>query len=166
MKYLTLSLLCLLLATHVRAQTKAKPKPATPDERAVVAAVQTLFDAMRTADTTLARSVMAPNFRMIILGQNPAKETVTREVTGKQFVTQIASRPAQTLDERFWDGHVQLDGDLASYWCKYAFFLNGKFSHCGTDVFQLYRSPQGWKMVNLAYNIQQEGCDMKAIPGK
>lgn len=166
MKHLASLFLFLFLTTALVAQSKKATDPAPADAQAVTAAVRTLFDSMRAADTVKARSVMAPNFRIIVLAQNPAGQTVTRETSGKQFLGQIASRPPQTLDERFWDGQVQVDGDLASYWCQYAFFNNGKFSHCGVDVFQLYRSPQGWQIINLAYNIRREGCDMKAIPPK
>ncbi len=158
-------LLCfLLITTTLFAQTKKALKAPNPDAQAVEAAVRTLFDSMWEADSVKARSVIAPNFRIIVLSPNPAGQTVARETSGKQFRSQITSRPAKSLDERYWNGQVQLDGDLASYWCDYAFFLNGKFSHCGTDVFQLYREPEGWKIVNLAYTIRKEGCDMKAIP--
>jgi hypothetical protein len=166
MKHFTLPLLLLLLATRLFAQNKNVPGPSPADQQAVAATVRTLFDSMRAADTVKARSVLAPHFRIIVLTQNPAKETITHETPAAKFLSQIGSKPPQSLDERFWDGQVQVDGDLASYWCRYAFFNNGKFSHCGTDVFQLYRSKQGWRIVNLAYNIQREGCDMKAIPPK
>jgi hypothetical protein len=108
---------------------------------------------------------MAPQMRLIIVSKNKEGQSTTREVSGKLFRSMIASRPPQTLDERFWDGQLQVDGDLASYWCKYAFFNGGKFSHCGTDVFQLVRTPAaGWQIVNLAYTVQPEHCDLKAIP--
>ncbi len=148
---------------QVSAQTKTPPNIAA-DKKAVEAAVKTLFDGMLASDTAQARSVMAPNLRIIILGKSPEGAVTTRETTGKQFLANLASRPPQTMDERYWDGQVQVAGDLASFWCEYAFFNAGKFSHCGVDVFQLYRSPQGWKIVNLSYNIRRENCNMQAIP--
>lgn len=166
MKHFSALMLFLLLATGLVAQTKKATGPAPADAQAVTAAVRTLFESMLAADSAKARSVMAPNFRIVVITQNPAGQTATRETTGKQFLAQIASVAPQTLDERFWDGQVQVDGNLASYWCQYAFFNKGKFSHCGVDVFQLYRSAQGWQIVNLAYNIRRDGCDMKAIPPK
>ena len=156
----------LLAATNVVAQNAKAIKPTTADQQAVEAAVRTLFDSMRAGDTVKARSVMASNFRIVVLSQSPAGQTETREVSGKQFLAQITAKPPQTLDERYWNSQVKIDGDLASFWCSYAFFNSGKFSHCGTDAFQLYRSAQGWRIVNLAYNIQREGCDKQAIPPK
>ncbi|QNF33938.1 nuclear transport factor 2 family protein [Adhaeribacter swui] len=147
----------------LRAQSKLKSDGAS-DKKAIGAVVQTLFDSMWAGDSTKARSVMAPNLRLIIIAKNPEGEMVTRETSGKQFLKMLASQPAKTLDERSWNGQLQVDGDLASYWCEYAFFNAGKFSHCGVDVFQLYRSPQGWKIVNLAYNMRRDNCDMQAIP--
>ena len=166
MKFLATLLFIIISTANLSAQTKPAKSPAPADQQAVEKAVRTLFDSMRAADTVMARSVMAPNFRIVMLVQNQDKQTSTRETSAKQFLAQITSKPAQTLDERYWAGQVQIDGDLASFWCRYAFFNGGKFSHCGTDVFQLYRSAQGWKIVNLAYNIQREGCDMKSIPAK
>ncbi|GEO03848.1 hypothetical protein AAE02nite_15120 [Adhaeribacter aerolatus] len=166
MKHLTLIFSVLLLANHLVAQTAKTTKPTATDRQAVETVVRTLFDSMRAGDTAKARSVMAPNFRIVVLAQNTAGQTVTRDVTAKQFLAQIASKPPQTLDERYWNSQVQVDGDLASFWCRYAFFNGGKFSHCGSDAFQLYRSPQGWRIVNLSYNIQREGCDLQAIPPK
>ena len=164
MKLFVTLYLIVLTASGLFAQTKTAASPTPADQQAVEATVKTLFNSMLAADTVMARSVIAPNFRVIVLVQNPDKQTSTRETSAKQFLAQIASKPPQTLDERYWAGQVQIDGDLASFWCQYAFFNAGKFSHCGTDVFQLYRSPQGWKIVNLSYNIRKEGCDMKAIP--
>jgi hypothetical protein len=163
MKYIVALLYLFWVSAAVQAQTKSTPAVAA-DKKAIEVAVQTLFDSMWASDSARARSVMAPNLRIIVLSKNPEGVTVTRETSGKQFLSMIASRPAHTLDERAWNGQVQLDGDLASYWCEYAFFNAGKFSHCGVDVFQLYRSAQGWKIVNLAYNMRPEKCDMQAIP--
>ena len=166
MKTISTFIIFLLTAAGLYAQTKMLVSPTLTDQRAVESTVKTLFNSMWAADTVMARSVITPNFRVIVLVENPAKQTNTRETSAKQFLAQIAAKPPQTLDERYWADQVQIDGDLASFWCQYAFFNAGKFSHCGTDVFQLYHSPQGWKIVNLAYNIQREGCDMKAIPAK
>jgi len=166
MKLFVTLYLIVLTGSGLFAQTKTAVSPTLTDQQAVEATVKTLFNSMRAADTVMARSVIAPNFRIVVLVQNSDKQTSTRETSAKQFLAQITSKPPQTLDERYWAGQVQIDGDLASFWCQYAFFNNGKFSHCGTDVFQLYRSPQGWKIVNLSYNIRREGCDMKAIPAK
>ncbi|RDC63967.1 nuclear transport factor 2 family protein [Adhaeribacter pallidiroseus] len=165
MKKFTLFFLALLTFWQASAQTKTAPNIAV-DKKAIEAAVKTLFDSMLASDTVKARSVMAPNLRIIVIGKSPEGAVTTRETTGKQFLATLASQPAQTMDERYWDSQVQINGDLASFWCEYAFFNAGKFSHCGVDVFQLYRSSQGWKIVNLAYNMRRENCDMQAIPPK
>ncbi len=165
MKKIALFVTLLIFMGQVSAQIKTAPN-IVADKKAVEAAVKTLFDSMLASDTVKARSVMAPNLRIIILGKSPEGAVTTRETTGKQFLNTLASRPAQTMDERYWDSQVQISGDLASFWCEYAFFNAGKFSHCGVDVFQLYRSPQGWKIVNLAYNVRRENCDMQSIPPK
>lgn len=63
-------------------------------------------------------------------------------------------------DERIWDTQVRIDGNLASVWTKYAFYLGPQFSHCGIDHFLLFRRAEGWKIIHLADTRRREGCEM------
>ena len=63
-----------------------------------------------------------------------------------------------SLNERIWDSEVRVDGDLATVWTKYDFLRAGAFSHCGVDAFQLARTPEGWKIIQIADTHRQEGC--------
>ena len=165
MKFFFAIILWMLVVTTGLAQNKVGPVNAA-DKKAIEATVKKLFDSMRVGDSAMARSVLAPNMRIIVVSASQNGQTMPRETSRQKFLETISTPRPQVMDERFWDGKLELDGDLASYWCQYAFFNGDKFSHCGVDVFQLYRSAQGWKIVNLAYNIKRENCDMAAIPAK
>jgi hypothetical protein len=43
-------------------------------------------------------------------------------------------------------------------WTPYAFYYDGNFSHCGVDSFQLARTAEGWKVVQIADTRRTQGC--------
>ena len=53
--------------------------------------------------------------------------------------------------ERYWDAAVLTDGNIASVWAPYDFFRNGKFSHCGVDLFYLVKESKEWKIAHFGY---------------
>ena len=53
--------------------------------------------------------------------------------------------------ERYWDAAVLTDGNIASVWAPYDFFRNGKFSHCGVDLFYLVKENKEWKIAHFGY---------------
>ena len=53
--------------------------------------------------------------------------------------------------ERYWDVVVLTDGNIASVWAPYDFFINGKFSHCGVDLFYLVKENKEWKIAHFGY---------------
>lgn len=128
---------------------------ATQDEEAqVVAAVERLFEAMRTSDGELAASVFHPEAR---LGRATDDGIGFSGVGG--FVERIGQPKDQVWDEPIWDSEVRVDGRLAQMWTKYAFYLDETFSHCGIDAIQLYKSEdRGWQITQLVDTSRQEDC--------
>jgi hypothetical protein len=123
------------------------------EEKAVVAAVQTLFDGMSAHDGAKIRSVMTADARLTrIRGDQPAV-TVPLE----QFLKGIESSQARIL-ERMWDPKVLLRGRLAAVWAEYDFHADGKFTHCGIDSFLLVKAADAWKITTIAYTMETEGC--------
>lgn len=126
------------------------------EEEAVLAAVERLFEGMRTADSALVRSAFHPD--AVLIGTedregNPA--TRVNPIDG--FVRAVGGATGE-WHEPFWDWELQIEENLASVWTRYAFYFNGEFSHCGVDAFLLARSEDGWKIVSLADTRQREGC--------
>jgi cyanophycinase len=129
------------------------------DQRAVVAAMNRLFEAMRNRDTAAIRALAHPDLRLYVPGvQNDT--AALRVSTLDQFIRSIGSGNATTprLDERAFDPEVRIDGNLASVWTYYEFRRGETFSHCGIDSFQFARARDGWKMIALAYTTRTTGC--------
>lgn len=162
MRLLLLSCFLLIFIGNLSAQKKPVQYITSPDAMAVDATIKKMFDGMRKGDSTMVRSVLATNMRLDGVGLNKNGEPVLRETPIKGFLTAVGTPHTEVWDERIWDGKIEIDGDLASYWCQYAFYLGDKFSHCGVDAFQLYRTKDGWKIFLLTDTRRKENCDLAA----
>ena len=60
--------------------------------------------------------------------------------------------------ERIWDPQVLEHGGIAVIWAPYDFYVNGRFSHCGTDSVNLIKSEPGWRISGLSFTRQISGC--------
>jgi hypothetical protein len=60
--------------------------------------------------------------------------------------------------ERFWDEEVVIRDQFALFVAAYDFWIDGKFSHCGTDVFDLIQVDGQWKIGNMKFTIIRDGC--------
>jgi hypothetical protein len=62
------------------------------------------------------------------------------------------------------DKDVRLNGDLAIVAGRYTFYVGEKFSHCGTNTFNLVRTESGWRIANAASTLEfQCERDLKAV---
>ena len=122
----------------------------------VMQVVNRLFEGMRKKDTTLMRSTFAPQARLLSAHmQNNAPVVSEANIDG--WVASVG-RNTGTLDERIFNPEVRVDGNLATAWMRYEFWLNGNFSHCGYNSFQLAKTTTGWKIIHIADSRRTEGC--------
>ena len=128
------------------------------DERAaVLAVVKRLFDGMRAGDSAMVRSTFHPNAQLttaIVRQGNAIVEIDTME----NFIRAVGTPHKEVWDERISNERVEIDGTLASVWTDYSFYLDGKFSHCGVDAFQMAKTGGEWKIVALADSRRRQGC--------
>ncbi len=116
--------------------------------------IERLFDGMRAGHGVAVRSVFASGATIT----RTDDETGRQSVTVDEFVSAVRAPRDKVWDERIWDLQIRVDGDLASAWAKYAFYVGADLSHCGVDSFELLRDVDGWKIVHLLYTRRHEGC--------
>lgn len=122
------------------------------------AAVRGLFDAMRDADSAAARRLLHPDVRLH--RPVPGEEGTTLRTSGAQeWLDAIGQAEPGRLDEKIWSLEVRTDGDLATAWMRYAFYVDGVLHHCGVNAFQLVRVDGGWRAFSLADTSRREGCE-------
>ncbi len=129
---------------------------AASDRDQVLAAVQGFFDAMATRNPDLARRVMLPEGQFITTSEPPGANG-PRASSIKAFIDSLAAGSGVLL-ERMWNPDVRIAGSIAVVTTPYDFHRDGKFTHCGTDIFTLVKTTDGWKISGGSYSIQRTGC--------
>ena len=148
MKYFCL-LICLAFCNCIQAQSA---------DDSVRSAVNQLFTAMKDADSALLVSSFADSAILQTIIERNGKVVVKTEALG-DFASQVGKMQKNILNERIKFDVVRIDGALAMVWAPYQFYYKGKFSHCGTDSFQLVRINGKWKIQYLIDTRRSGGCE-------
>jgi hypothetical protein len=113
----------------------------TPKDNAVTAPIYQLFDAMREHDQN---KILAQFTQEALLQRITSKgEIINTDV--KKFALSISKNTAK-LDEHLLAVDIKQQNELASVWTPFAFYLNDKLSHCGSNSFQLVQLNGEWKI--------------------
>ncbi len=133
---------------------------------AVIQVIKNMFDAMRASDTSMLRATFDPQMRLMTTYVD--KEGNPKIHTGSvdDFITSIGNPHDELYDEKIWSYHVQIDGLLATAWTNYTFYLGDKISHCGVNAFQLFKSADGWKIIQITDTRNQKGCQTEMNDSK
>lgn len=128
-------------------------------EKQVEAVIKSLFDGMRAKNADQVAGAFSPEAIMQTVVAKPEGNAVSSNAVG-DFVKRIASTPAETqLDEQILEYQIRVDGPMATAWTPYRFYVNGNFSHCGVNSFQLVKLPEGWKIVYIIDTRRKESCE-------
>lgn len=132
------------------------PDVAGQDGTSALAAVDRMFQGMRTADSAMVRSTLAPDVRFAILDAREGAPTIrVQSVDG--WVSGIAGS-AGAWNEQIYDVQVLVDGAMASVWAPYTFYLEGAISHCGINSIELLHDAEGWKVTQISDTRRRDGC--------
>ena len=123
-------------------------------EKEVVKPIESLFKAMKSADSVGVKNVFSSSALMQTFNKN--NEIRTEKV--EDFAKQVGSSKVGDLDERFTISKVLVDGNMASVWVPYQFYYKGNFSHCGVNSFQLAKIKNEWKIQYIIDTRRKENC--------
>lgn len=151
----TLSFLLVLFLVHVAVAQPAEMS----DQQQIKQAINQLFDGMRASDSSMVQAVFLENATMKTVGRNRDGEVILNETSVKQFVAAVGGPKEDIWDERLDGIEIKIDGDLASVWTPYRFFRGDTFSHCGVNSFQMMKTEEGWKVINIVDTRRRQGCE-------
>jgi hypothetical protein len=137
---------------------------AAGEEKAVLAVVQRMFDAMKTKDTAAFREIFEPNAKLVGMRTRPSGEQVVQVLPWDRFGAFMAGDTRGPWIERAWSPEVRIRGTLATVWAEYDFHFGQTPSHCGVDAVQLLKTPAGWKIVSIADTYEPTGCPQRPAP--
>jgi len=146
----------LLVATTLFPAT-ARTQSAAQDSVAVIRLAEQLLDRLSVRDTVALRALMAPGAVIAAVSDPAPPAGGIRFQTDVQFLSGL-SRGSERLLERMWAPKALLYGTLAEVHAPYDFHIDGRFSHCGTDIFTFMRTAEGWRVVGIQYTTQRTGC--------
>jgi ketosteroid isomerase-like protein len=127
-------------------------------EDAIKQTINQLFTAMKNADSGSLVSCFADSAVLQTIVDNEGNISVRNEQV-TDFAASIAKLQKGDADEQVMFNVVKADGELAIVWAPYKFYWKGKFSHCGTDSFQLIRIDGAWKIQYLIDTRRKEACE-------
>ena len=166
MKVFIIALILLMVGTGVLAQSvtrfislplSASAQEAKSDDvKAAAQVAEKLFSAMKAKDADAIRSLFLKDGQLVAIdrprtGDGPS---TTRVFTGDAFAKVISEAKGGDFIEEMKGPEVKIFGDMALVFGRYTFHVGEKFSHCGTNSFQLARTSEGWKIANAASTLE------------
>lgn len=114
--------------------------------------VQAFFDTMSANDVEGARKILQPQGRFHAMRLKNGQPDVHAFANEEYFADLQSSK--QKKRERIWNPDVRVHGLVATVTGPYDFWIDGQFSHCGTDVFDLIKTEEGWKIAGGVYTVE------------
>lgn len=148
-------MLCALLAAWPGLASAQDASAQDASAEAVRQVIDRVFAGMHEADSAKVRSAFAEGARFALLPEEGATAVQYRPID--DWLDAIAGSEGR-WEEKVYDVVIQVDGDMASAWTPYTFYLDGGIRHCGVDSIELLRTPDGWKITQLSDTQRTEGC--------
>lgn len=143
--------------TSLPAQPDQPVKP--PDEEAEVLAVMDRY----------MKAISEKDFKTMAALQTPEGMTYrARAVEGggwdivartNAYWADSTHADTSAIRERYWSPTVLIRGGIAVVWTPYEFWIDGKTSHCGVDVFDFVKVGGEWRVSNSMWTVEPNACD-------
>lgn len=144
----SLALVCAVALGPIVAVASAQENP---EARAVIAVADAALAAITTGDMTAFTDLMIPEALVV---PTSTRDGVPRYRVRTRAEQRASSQTAKVV-ERGFRPEARVNGTLAMVWYPYDLYLDGKWSHCGVDVFTLVRTAQGWRIATMAWSAEQ-----------
>ena len=119
------------------------------DKKDILKVIDIFMTAVNSKDKSIFDSVSYKGIQRIVTLVDQDKVTTT--VYDNDTLLVGLKDIEDGFRERYWDAVVLTDGNIASVWAPYDFFSNGKFSHCGVDLFYLVKENKEWTIAHFGY---------------
>ncbi len=158
----TLRYFALLLIVFMGTETLLLAQSDTiSDEFVIRKTVQTFFDGVRTKDTLKISSVLTEE--AVLLGVIEKNDDAQVKASSLQRFKKAVAESKDYWDEQLISIEVKADGAMGLAWTPYSFYLNGTFSHCGVNQFDLIKQKGSWKILSIKDTRRQKNCEEDPI---
>ncbi len=125
----------------------------------IVNVVRKLFDGMRDGDSSVVRTVFAPNAKLRTLEIVDNNVEVVKEYID-DFIAAVGSPHEKIWDERILSYSINIEPDMATAWTEYMFYYGDELMHCGVNAFLFLRLNNEWKISQIT-DTRRSNCDLK-----
>ena len=132
------------------------------EEQSVLNTVNQFFQALAERDRALLASITLPGSFYISTSVSNQGTAQIRIQNHKQLLDNLGGEGPALL-ERAWNPTILIRRDIATFWAPYDFHVNGSFSHCGIDSFQLIKQQGQWFLTNLSWTVERENCEVSPL---
>ncbi|MGB7841458.1 MAG: nuclear transport factor 2 family protein, partial [Salinimicrobium sp.] len=134
------------------------------DKKEIQKTIETFFEGFHARDSVMMKSVLREGVVVQTIGRNQEGELMLQQEELHKVLKGIVSIPLETtFKETLHSYEIKIDGAMANVWTPYSFRLNGVFSHCGVNNFQLLKDYGSWKIIYIIDTRRREGCDEKEM---
>ncbi len=126
------------------------------DKKLVLEKVQQLFTALEKQDTLLFKNAVVTDGQSWAVRKRNDSSIISWQSFGERVYK--FNNPAQIIQEKMFSAEIKIHQQIAMAWVPYELSISGKFSHCGVDVFTLLKGKDGWRIVNISYTVEPNGC--------
>ena len=120
--------------------------------------IETFFEVFHQKDTTSLKDFFMHDARLTSV-QNSKGGVKAKEESVEDFIKAIGSIPDDlSFEERLLGFNVVDASGMTLVLTPYEFYVNGSFSHCGTNVFTLVKMESKWKILAL-YDTRNKSCE-------
>ncbi|BFP43554.1 nuclear transport factor 2 family protein [Flavobacteriaceae bacterium GF1] len=129
------------------------------EREAVKNVVEGFFEAFHKQDSLGMKSFVGDNVVLQTTGRNKEGKTMLRTTPiGKLYESIVSIPDSVSFEEKLTSWNIQVDRTMANAWVGYEFWLNGNFSHCGINSFQMVDFDGEWKIIYLIDTRGRAGC--------
>ncbi len=158
-----MALVIAILVLLSTAAVAAPPVPTAPagkpsnDETAVLTAMDRYVTAISANDIQTMAAMQTPEGMTY---RARAAEGGVWEVTARpnSYWVDPSSVDGHAHRERYWSPTVMIRGGIAVVWAPYEFWIDGKTSHCGMDVFDFVKIDGAWRISNAMWTVEPKAC--------
>jgi hypothetical protein len=139
------SLFLILSSGACKPSIAAKPADESP-----LGAIEQLHQAMRDADAKTVDLLLHANYQGLSLQGEKGNRHVFVDARDSA-VSDIAKLKPGEWEVRFLSSATRIDPNgLAHVWARYVFLYKGALDHCGYESYNLFKTPEGWKVISFA----------------
>lgn len=147
--------LCLFFAISVTMNAQQETR-----KQALKKTINRFFEGLHQGDSTIMSATLHKDLKIQTTFTNREQKHILRTETREQLLANVAKKKSTDVyEEKLLSWKIEIDGNLASVWTPYEFYLNGNFSHCGANSFQLFDNDGKWEIIYLVDMRRRSGCN-------